>query len=381
MRIRLPFLRPNPPKLSKLVAGLEAIEASGIFTNYGPTNEAFERRMTEEMFASTGGCLTVCNATIGLMLAIRHAMGRRPSGHRRYALMPSFTFAATADAAQWAGLTPLLCDMDPDTWLPSPQAEDELLDRYGDEIAVIVPYATFGNDLDLDRYSRLARDRSIGIVVDAAASLGSLDAAGRGFGTGFEHAVVFSMHATKTFATAEAGVIYSADQELIRTLRLMGNYGFGQPRTSTMPGLNSKLSEVGALLALAKLDEFKDVVAHRSALADAYRTAMPGWTFQKIVGQRAAYQFMPALLPEGHGARRPEIVKALADRGIGVANYFSPHLAEHPWFRETCVTGSLPVTDELAARALSLPLSDDMSVDDVRMVANALGDVMSAIGG
>jgi dTDP-4-amino-4,6-dideoxygalactose transaminase len=368
---KIPFLEPNPARLSRLVKELEAIEASGVFTNYGPVNSRLEQAVTDEVFGS-GQCLTVNNATVGLMLAIREGAGEALASGQRFALMPSFTFAATAHAALWAGLTPLLCDIDADGWASCHAAEEELLARYGDQIAVIVPYATFGNCIDLERYGRLAERHGVSLVVDAAASLGSLDAKGRGFGAGSRWPVVYSMHATKTFATAEAGIIHCADAERLGRLRAMGNFGFGQPRTATMPGFNSKLSEVGALLALAKLREFEPVVRHRAKLADAYRAHLPGWTFQRVVGQRLAYQFMPVLLPEASADRRDAIIARLIERGVSVAKYFSPHLAEQIYFRQSCVISDLPVTNAISRRILSLPLFDRMSADDVRRVCDAL---------
>ena len=84
------------------------------------------------------------------------------------------------------GLKPLLCDIDLETWLPDANAEDDLLDRRKSEIAALVPYATFGAGLDLDRYAKLAERRKLALVIDAAASLGSLeDNFGAGFGAGF----------------------------------------------------------------------------------------------------------------------------------------------------------------------------------------------------
>ena len=370
IRHRIPFLRPRPPRLSQLLHELEIIEASGVFSNYGPVNTRFEAALTEQIFGGLGGCLTVNNATIGLMLAIREASA--PSQGRRLALMPSFTFAATAHAALWAGLTPLFCDIDSETWNACPAAEDRMLHAYAGQIACIVPYACFGNGLDLDRYARLAQEEGIGVVVDAAASLGSLDEAGHGFGAGFPHAVVYSMHATKTFATAEAGVIHCGDPERLRRLRTMGNFGFGRPREATAPGLNSKLSEIGALLGIAKLEGFEEVVSNRAALADAYRELLPGYTFQRVVGRRLAYQFMPALLPEDCPAPRAAIIAELAATGIGAAHYFSPHLAEHAYFAETCIAGDLAETQRVAARAISLPMSDEMTVAEISEVCQIL---------
>jgi dTDP-4-amino-4,6-dideoxygalactose transaminase len=374
---RIPFLRPNPPKLADLVGELAALDRSGIYSNYGPINTRLEQAITEVMFDGTGACLTVCNATIGLMICIKNAIRSRPSGGR-FALMPSFTFAATAHAALWAGLTPLLCDIEEDTWLPIPKAEEELLARYGREIAVVVPCATFGNCLDLEHYEHLSERYGVPVVVDAAASLGSLTAEGVGFGVGSRHPVVYSMHATKTFATSEGGLVYCADPETVRTLRIMGKFGFEQPRTATMPGLNAKLSEVGALIALRKLSEFEDAVDHRSHLAEAYRARLRGWTFQKMRGSRHAFQFMPVLLPTGTSLMRDDVLAALAQRGIGAGAYFSPHLAEQPYFREACLATDLTITDALSSRVISLPLSDFLTIEEVDTVCTALSDVLDA---
>lgn len=370
---QIPLIRPNPPKLSTLTDALISIEQSGIFSNYGPVNSRFENQVIETIFGASGACVTVSNATLGLMLAIKQAVGWRPKG--RYALMPSFTFAATAHAALWCGLTPLLCDIDPETWLPDENAEDELLDRYGDDIAVILPNATFGNCLDLTRYNRLSAAHGIPLVVDAAASLGSLDAYGVSFGMGSPHPLVFSMHATKTFATAEAGLIYSADQQLIASLRVMGNFGFGQPRSATMPGLNTKLSEVSALLGLTKLRELELVANHRHGLYELYCNLLPEFTFQRMTGHRIAHQFVSVLVPEALANRVTEVAAELARQGIGSGRYFVPHLAEQPFFQQSCVAGELPVTDAISRRVIALPMSDFLTTDEVGHVCDVFREI------
>jgi len=372
--MKIPLIRPNPPRLSRLGEALAAIEASGLFSNYGPVNTRFEQAMAASVFGGVGGCVTACNATVALMLAIRHAIGERPEG-RRYALMPSFTFAATAHAALWCGLTPLLCDIDERTWVPSPAAEDALLEQFGPQIAVLVPYATFGNDLDLARYSALSRRYGIPLVVDAAASLGTVSADGAAFGTGCPHPVIFSLHATKAFATLEAGLTYCADPAVVAALRAMGNFGFSEPRTATMPGLNAKLSEVTALMGLEKLAGFEQVIAHRAAIAAAYRAELPGWTFQHLTGQRHAFTFMPVLLPAQCAPRRAAVIEALAAEGIGAGCYFSPHLAEQPYFRTTCRAGDLAATDRIARRMITLPMSDAMTEAEAGYVCRVLRNV------
>jgi dTDP-4-amino-4,6-dideoxygalactose transaminase len=374
--MKIPLVRPAPPQLSLAVAELRSLEESGIFSNFGPINTRFELEMLERFFGGEGACTTVCNATVGLMLAIKEAVGEQPSGG--FALMPSFTFAAAAHAALWCGLTPLLCDIDPSTWAADPAAESEMLSRHAGKIAVVMPYATFGYPIDLERYKRLAAQLGVPVVVDGAASLGTCNEYGRGFGAGFAGSVVFSMHATKSFAVGEAGLMYSADPDRIVRLRTMSSFGFGEPRIATMAGLNGKLSEVSALLGRLRLTDYDSVLAHRAALFNRYRDMLPELQFQMRAPGTQAHQFVPALLPAGLGGRRAAIREELALRGITTGAYFSPHLMEQPYFQRVCVGGPLPACDDVSARMLSLPLFDSMTHDQVDRVVEGLRAVVGA---
>ena len=371
----LPLVRPEPPQLSLHLQELSAIEASGVFSNYGPVNTSFEEELVDRIFKQ-GKCLTVCNATIGLMLAIREVIGEDRTSERQYALMPSFTFAAAAHAALWCGLTPLLCDIDPDTWLPDPKKEELLLERYKGQVAVIVPYATFGNNLDLSRYREISTRYDVPVVVDAAGSLGSLDRHGKAFGSGFEWPVLFSMHATKAFSVGEGGIIYCADAERMERLRCAGSFGFGHPRTATSFGLNSKLSEVSALTARLQLQAFDDVIAQRETLSTMYAKTFDGeFRTQQRCGKRQIRSFESILLPRALAGCRPAFVERLRSRGVHAGTYFSPHLAEHPYFRTRIASSRLPVTNDVAARVLSLPLLTSMSSQDVRFIVGAVREV------
>ena len=374
--MKIPLVRPTPPQLSRAVTELQSLEQSGIFSNFGPVNTRFEQEMLERFFGGEGACTTVCNATIGLMLAIKDAVGEQPAG--QFALMPSFTFAATAHAALWCGLTPLLCDIHPTNWAADSAAESEMLAHYAGKIAVVMPYATFGYPIDLEHYKRLADQLGAPVVVDAAASLGTCDEHGRGFGSGFAGSVVYSMHATKSFAVGEAGLIYSADTDRIARIRTMSSFGFGEPRTATMVGLNGKVSEVTALLGRLRLLDYDSIMEHRAALSNRYREALPAFQFQLRAPGTQAHQFVPALLPSGLGGRRAAIRAALADQGIATGAYFSPHLMEQPYFQKTCVAGPLPVCDDVSARMISLPLFDTMTHHEVDHVVASLQALIDA---
>jgi dTDP-4-amino-4,6-dideoxygalactose transaminase len=371
---RFPLTAPNPPRLSTRLEALRRVEESGVFSNNGPEVRALEAEMTDRLFGGQGASLAVSNATLGLMVAIREAAGAAPT-QGRFALMPALTFAATAQAALWAGLTPLICDIDRDDWGACPAAEERLLERHGNAVAVIVPYATFGNAIDLDRYAWLQRRHGVGVVIDAASSLGTIDDSGQGFGADAPFATVYSMHATKPFAVAEGGLIHSGDGALIDTLRAMINFGFESGRSATLPGLNAKLPEILAAMARAKLGEIDTVCDGRAALEAAYRESLTGGTFQRVSGRRRAMQFMPVLLPEKRAQHRDAVLAGLDAAGIGAGQYFSPHLGQQPLFRATARIEPTPVADEIAARMLSLPITDAMAPRDARTIAAAFDAV------
>ena len=350
---------------------LQHLEVTGVFTNFGPVNTRFEQRITDQLFGGIGQCLTVPSATTGLILALKHAVFEKGPA-RRFALMPSFTFAAAGQAALWAGLTPLFCDVDQDRWAMSCRSAEELLDQYGKDVAVIFPYASFGTDIDLEQFLELSRRYCVPIVIDAAASLGTLALDGRSFGSGFPFPVVFSMHVTKLFATAEAGLIYCYDRPTAERLRAMTNFGFEESRHATIPGLNGKLPEVIALLALERLLDLDSLGEHRSRLAAAYRAGLLEFEHQFFGGQRQAITFMPLLLPRGLDDYRDQILSELEKNQIGCRKYFSPHLAEHPYFAERSVSGDLTVTRDVSRRIISLPMSDLMTVNEVEFVCSVL---------
>lgn len=367
----LPLIAPSPPRLSELTEALREMEERRIFSNGGPLVRRFEADITAKLFGGHGDSLAVSSATLGLVIALKHAAGQRPQTGG-LAIMPAMTFAATAQAALWAGLTPLICDIEPDSWVASAAAEEALLKRFGRRIAAIVPYATFGRTLDLDRYRALSQRYQVPVVIDAAASLGSTTEDGLNFGADAPFAIVYSMHATKTFATAEGGLVHSGDTDLIADLRKMTNFGFGGERRAELPGLNAKLSEIGGLLALTRLADFEDICAHRARLGAVYAERLAGFAGQAPMVGRQTYQFWSMLLPLELAPRRADIVRRLAGEGIGTAHYFSPHLGEQPFIREHSLCEPTPVSDDVSARILSLPITDRMSVADVAIVCDRL---------
>ena len=363
--MKFPFLKPSPPRLSKNIDLLEKIENSGIYTNFGPVNSEFEKQLSylfDESEKQT--CLTVCNATIGLMIAVNDAINNQKQKGAKYCVLPSFTFAATGHAAYWNGLEPLFCDIDPRNWSLDLKVLKRILEKYGKEIAVIMPYATFGSSLDIQAYEDLSLKYTVPVVIDAAASLGSLDLNGKQFGAGSLLPIVFSMHATKSFSTAEGGVIYCKDSDLISRLKRMENFGFNESRSAVGIGINGKLPEVIAALALLRLPNQAAITEKRTHLAGYYLDNLTGFDFQQAVGN-PSFQFFPASI------RKPEIrnrfVDVMRSKGVELRTYFNPCLHEQPFFKNA-KKSDLSVTESLSNSIVSFPLYESMSIEDVKEI-------------
>ncbi|MEH6944264.1 DegT/DnrJ/EryC1/StrS family aminotransferase [Bacillus sp. JJ722] len=372
--IKIPFLRPNLVKQDTFSGYLSQMEQSRIYSNYGPLNTLFENRVLNNYFGGSGAAVTVSNATIGLMLTINQH--KRPKG--QIALMPSFTFSATPLAAMWCGLEPYFIDINEDNWCMNEQLIQEALEKLGDKVAIVIPYATFGTDMDINFYKRL-EERGMPVVFDAAPSFGTKGDNGS-FGSDFPGFVVFSFHATKSFGIGEGGLVYSADTDLIQQLRRAGNFGFSTNRETISQGLNSKLSEYSASIALATLDAFPEKMRQRQQIYQWYceqfqqnAVLKNEWQLQKINGS-VAHQFMPVLCPKDR--RNSDYVKLLADNHIEARTYFSPSCHHQQYFTSFNRT-LMSVTDNISERILSLPLWEEMKESNVKEITHVLAKGLS----
>ncbi len=364
--MKYPFLIPNSPKLSESRDLLTEIELSGLFTNYGPKNSQLEAEFAS-LFESPGQtCLTVCNATLGLIVAIRLLL-EQSKRQGSLCLMPSFTFAATAHAASWNGLNPLFCDVDPKDWTMDKQQIKSLLKKHGDEVALIMPYATFGTNLDLSWYEQLSEKTGVPVLIDAAASLGSKEIDGSQAGAKSNLLQVFSMHVTKSFATAEGGLIYCKNQNVIEKLRSMCNFGFSSDRQVHSIGLNAKMPEIIAALALLKLKDLKNIIAKRQQLYNLYKEGLKGFEFQQHLGQPIS-QFLPVLMPLSLRPRRKEFINLMQKCGVDLRTYFSPCLHQQSYFKKEYLANSLHTTELLGSAIVNFPLYDLMEPESVTKI-------------
>lgn len=370
------FQRPQLPPVNAIAAYYAAAEDARWYSNFGPCYEQLVGRLESRL----GGDLCavpVASCTLGLSLALAATTQGRAGTE---VLLPSYTFAATATAVRWAGLDPVFVDVDPAHWSMDPERLSAALEQRGGRVAAILACTTFGTPPPVavaTAWERAAATAAVPLVVDSAAGFGAVDAAGRPAGR-LGDVEVFSFHATKPFAIGEGGLVTTADPELAARIRQLANFGFEDGVVTGEVGTNAKLAEWPAATALAVLDRFDATLAARRNSAEAIRRGLDGsgLTFQAHDGS-PAWQFVAALTPTD--ATRDALVVAAADRGVEIRTYFAHPLHTMPPFRTAPRTDDLVTTTDLAARAISLPMADDLSAEERALIVDVVAHALATV--
>ena len=361
----LPLVRPAVPDPDAVASDIREILHSRVLTN-GP----YVRRLEEEAAAyiGAGHCVAVASCTLGLMLVLRAG---DLSGE---VIVPSFTFSATVHAVAWNGLAPRFADVDPHTLTLSP---DAVRASSGPGTGAIVATHVYGTPCDVEALQAVAEERHVPLVFDAAHALGSRHA-GAPIGR-FGLAEVFSLTPTKLVVAGEGGLIATNDSNLAEACRIGREYGNPGDYDTRFVGLNARMSEIHAALALRSLEGLDERVARRNALADRYiqaLTEVPGISFPAVSrGDVSTYKDFTVLVEEEEfGVDAPSVGRALAAEGIETRRYYAPPVHAQQAYR-TVSTEALPVTEWAAARALTLPLWSEMEDAAADRVAAAVARI------
>jgi dTDP-4-amino-4,6-dideoxygalactose transaminase len=356
----LPLARPEVANPGSVASAAAEILASGVLTN-GP----YVRRLEEQAAAYLGvrHCVAVSSCTAGLMLALR------VSGLSGDVVLPSFTFSATAHAVAWNGLRPAFTDIRPDTLLLDPAAAAR---STGMRTSAILATHTYGTPCDVESLSKVARRNGIRLFFDAAHAFGSRR--GQAMIGGFGDAEVFSLSPTKVLIAGEGGIIATNDDTLAERCRYGRDYGNPGDYDTRFVGLNARMSELHAATALASFSDLEERIARRNQLAECYHKALDevaGIDFPAIdEGDRSTYKDFTVLVDsERFGMDATALAAALHAEGVQTRRYYSPPVHRQRAYRTVGPSnGALPVTDDAAARVLTLPLwtgMDDELVDRV----------------
>jgi dTDP-4-amino-4,6-dideoxygalactose transaminase len=368
----LAFLRPTVPNEEAILGRMRNILSSGILTN-GPNVRELEERAAD--YLGVRHCVAVSSCTAGLMLVL---VASDLSGD---AVLPSFTFAATAHAAAWNQLRPVFADVDSETLTLSADAAATAI---GVRTSVILATHTFGTPCAVQELAALARNSGVKLVFDAAHAFGSRhDGVPVG---GFGDAEVFSLSPTKVLVAFEGGIIATNNDVLAERCRIGRDYGNPGDYDCLFVGLNARMSEIHAAMALASLEGLDERIDRRNELAGVYRQALadvPGISFPVVrETDRSTFKDFTILVEASEfGIDAAELTGALAAEGIQTKRYYAPPVHRMKAYRGQAVkNGSLPVTEAVVQRVLTLPLWSSMQEPELLQVADAVRRIQHHLG-
>ncbi len=362
----LPLVRPYVPGIPALTSRLQSILDSGHLTN-GPTVAALEARVAD--LVGVAHAVGVASCTSGLMLVLQAlgATGR--------VVLPSFTFSASAHAVVWAGGSPDFAEVDPATCTLDPADAAPLVEGASAMTATHV----YGTPCRTDELQALADGTGIPLVYDAAHALGS-KRAGVPIG-GFGAAEVFSLSPTKVVVAGEGGLVTTDDAGLAEACRMGRDYGNPGDYDCRFPGLNARMSELHAAVALASLDGLDERIAHRGALVARFGAGVAGVAGLSLAavaeGDTSTYKDLTVIVdPEGFGLGAAQLARALKAEGIDSRRYYHPPIhMQKAYASRWPERRPLPVTEELSTRVLSVPLWSHMTDDQISGVADAVARI------
>lgn len=365
-QMRIPAARPVVDESD--IEAVVRVMRSGMVAQ-GPEVAAFE----EEFSDLVGGrhCVAVNSGTSALHMTLL-ALGIGPGDE---VVVPSFTFAATANAVRLVGAEPVFADIRPDTFNIDPAA---VMAAVGPRTAAILPVHLYGLPADLPALETVAARHGLALVEDAAQAHAA-SVHGRPVGAGGT-AGCFSFYPTKNMHSLEGGMVSTADPELARRLRLLRNQGMERRYANEVVGANVRMTDVAAAVGRSQLTRLPMWTERRIAHAARLSAGLRGVVTPVVPpGYRHVYHQYTVRVPE-----RDQFIADLAGRGIECAAYYpTPVHRLRPFLGpggRPDPRWELPETDRAAAEVVSLPVFPtltDCEIDRVVAAANACARVVA----
>jgi dTDP-4-amino-4,6-dideoxygalactose transaminase len=354
---------PNIGNKQRFLARVSDILDRGWLTNDGAYLREFERRLAE--FVGVKHVVATCNGTIALDIAIR-ALELR--GH---VIVPSLTFIATAHSLMWQHITPIFCDVDPDTHNLDPAQVEA---RITSQTTGILAVHLWGRPCDVSALETIASSRGLRLIFDAAHAFGcSLNHRMIG---GFGDAEVFSFHATKWFTAVEGGAIATDSDDVAATCRLMRNFGFAGYDDVQSVGTNGKMNEFSAAMGLTSFEALDGFVEHNRWNYEIYHKRLAHLNVLQQVAfdqvERCNYQYIVFELDGASGITRDQLLSVLHAENILARRYFHPGCHRMEPYRSLFphVGDALPHTERLTDRLFSLPTGSRVQREDVETICD-----------
>lgn len=325
-------------------------------------------------FLGGGHAIAVANGTVALQLGLT-ALG---IGAGDEVLVPNFTFGASVNAIIHAGATPVLVDVDRETWTID---VDELRKSITPRTKAIMPVHIYGQPARIDEITELARLNDLLVIEDCAEAVGALYK-GRRVGLDGD-CTCFSFFANKVITTGEGGMVVFRDAAVAARARILRDHGMSPDKRywHEYPGFNFRMTNLQAAVGLAQLARIEEFLARRKAVFQTYDRSLSGHRELSLLPKNSWSEnsyWLYTLLLRGFGARaRDQLIAQLGRRGVDARPGFYPMHAMKP-YREFA-HGEYPESTYLAANSISLPSSPGLSDDEVRYIAGVFTSELALI--
>jgi dTDP-4-amino-4,6-dideoxygalactose transaminase len=370
------------PSWDEYVSAFKDIFQRQYYTNQGPLVCELEERLADYIGVKHAICVT--NMTIGLII-LAEAMALNGK-----VILPAFTFVASAQSLQWAGLEPLLCDVDIHTHQIDTAEAAALV---SDDVSAIMGVNLWGGACDITALESIARQHNIPVYYDSAHAFGVRSGSDY-IGLNGE-AEVFSFHATKILNATEGGCICTNNSGLASRIRnIRSSYGAGK-KISVAKTANGRMSEAQAAIALLSLSDLGAIINRNQGLYALYQerlSEIPGIALYSPANvDQTNYQYVVCTVNQReYGLNRDQLLNALWHENVYARRYFFPGLHKTRPFSDKAPesVNPLPNTERLCSEILQLPvgaLVDNEKVDRIcgliasfRDHSQALGSVLSS---
>ena len=326
----------------------------------GPEVAAFESEFAE--LVAGRPCVAVNSGTSALHLGLL-AAGIGPGDE---VIVPSFSFAASANAVAVTGATPVFADIDPATFTIDPAAVAALV---GPRTTAVMPVHLYGQPADTDALAEITARHGLLMVEDSAqavgASLGGTPAGALG------DVAAFSFYATKNLSTGEGGMVVCRDEETARKVRLLRNQGMERQYHNEIAGLNNRMTDLAAAIGRVQLRSLAGWTKRRQEVAAAYDEALRGLVTVPAVLDDATHVY------HQYTVRTPDrdaVLSELESRGVEARVFYPVPIHRLPAYD---LDLDLPATENATREVLSLPVRPSLDEDDVQHVAES---VRAAVG-
>lgn len=365
MEIKVPIACPQ--------VGEEEAEAVAEVVRSGWLNEGEVVRSFEEEFARYCGARSAVaffNGTVALhsiMLAFNITAGDE-------VIVPSFTFISTANCARFVGAKPVFADIDPLTYNIDPE---DVKERITSKTKAIIPVHYGGQMADMKTLCEIAEDEELLLVEDAAEAHGARSD-GKHAGT-FGDASMFSFTPTKNITTGEGAMVVTENDVVERRLRLLKNHGMESPYLHTIIGYNYRMTEMQGAMGRVQLRKLDSILERKRAIATRLDKGLGDISSLQAPfvaeGNEHSYMIYTILVKDECPISRDQLMEGLNKKGIQSKIYFPPvHL--QPCYAGHGVPESLPVTEDIASRALSLPCHSGLKDNDLDYILSSISELI-----